>query len=85
MRSFDTRSRWLTRDKLPASQAPAGGSAAASGAERARGLGAGAEATQRRLREAIARAGLLGFVFFLVKGLFWLAVPYVLFLIGTSN
>ena len=36
-------------------------------------------------RSLLMRAGLLGFLFFLVKGLLWLAVPYVLFVIGTGN
>jgi hypothetical protein len=33
----------------------------------------------------IARAGFLGFLFFLAKGLLWLAVPYVLFMMGMSE
>jgi len=36
-------------------------------------------------RTLLARAGVVGFAFFLLKGLLWLAVPYLLFLIGTGN
>ena len=31
------------------------------------------------------RLGLAGFIFFLVKGLVWLAVPVVMYLIGTAG
>jgi hypothetical protein len=37
------------------------------------------------VRALIARGGLLGLLFFLAKGLLWLAVPYVLFLMGMSE
>jgi hypothetical protein len=42
-------------------------------------------ARRRGLRAALARAGLLGFLFFLAKGLLWLAIPYVLFVMGFSE
>jgi hypothetical protein len=31
------------------------------------------------------RLGVAGFVFFLVKGMVWLAVPVVMYLLGTAN
>lgn len=41
-----------------------------------------APALPARWRKRFARAGLIAFLFFLVKGVAWLAVPYVLFLIN---
>jgi hypothetical protein len=37
------------------------------------------------VRALLTRGGLLGLLFFLAKGLLWLAVPYVLFLMGLSE
>jgi hypothetical protein len=78
-------SRRLIRDGLPASKAPAEETAAAHDARCINASKTGGSDAQDRMHAAMSWAGWLGFVFFLVKGLVWLAVPYVLFLIGISN
>lgn len=82
MRSFDGSLRRLTHC-TPQGTAQAGCGGCDAGLLPASPPAGAIE--RRGVRALIARGGLLGLLFFLAKGLLWLAVPYVLFLMGMSE
>ena len=61
---------------------PGGAAQAASPAMRRKNMNTASYSNEKHFWK---RLGMAGFAFFLVKGLMWLAVPVVMYLMGTAG